>query len=165
LLTGAGAAAAGTWAAVAARTTSGGTWGTAQEVPGIAALNRGGDAHFWALSCASAGSCAAGGYYSSGGLQAFVVSEAHGTWGWAEEVPGTAVLNQGGYAMVLSVSCAAAGSCAAGGFYTDAAGNEQAFVVSEHHGAWGRAHEVPNSRGMRPGPETSWPLCCRSSSG
>ena len=52
------------------------------------------------MSCASAGNCSAGGYYtdSSGHLQAFVVSEVNGTWGTPMEVPGTAALNQGGYA-------------------------------------------------------------------
>ena len=152
VLTGAGAAAAGTRAAVPARATSGGTWSTAEEVPGIAALNQG-DAHFWALSCASAGSCAGGGYYHdvAGNGQAFVVSEANGVWRRAEEVPGTAALNQGRDAMVLSVSCAAAGYCAAGGFYTDAAGNGQAFVVSERHGTWSRAHEVRGTAQLNPG--------------
>jgi hypothetical protein len=66
VVTGAGVAAA----------VSGGTWGTAREVPGIAALN-----HVYAqalsVSCASAGNCAAAGWYtdSSGHTQAFVVNE------------------------------------------------------------------------------------------
>jgi len=68
-----------------------------------------------------------------GTMQAFVVSEVNGIWGTAEEVPGTAALNQGGYAFVASVSCAPAGSCGAGGWYTDNTGNSQAFVVSKTH--------------------------------
>src|SRR5216683_2611506 len=81
----------------------------------------------------------------SGNVQAFVVSERHGLWGRAIEVPGSAALNKGGFANTMSVSCASAGNCAAGGFYTDGSGNEQAFVVSERHGLWGRAIEVPGS--------------------
>jgi hypothetical protein len=56
---------------------AGGTWGTAIEVPGIAALNKGGDADIASVSCATAGNCSAGGYYedASGKTQAFVVSE------------------------------------------------------------------------------------------
>jgi hypothetical protein len=54
-----------------------------------------------------------------------------GTWGSAQEVPGTAALNQGGHAQVYSVSCASAGDCAAGGFYTDSSRHAQAFVVNE----------------------------------
>ena len=113
--------------------TLGGTWGTAEEVPGTAALNKAGGAEISSVSCAAAGNCGAGGDYAgrSGHLQAFVVSEAHGTWGTAEQVPGTAALNKGGDADILSVSCAAAGNCSAGGDYADRSGHLQAFVVSE----------------------------------
>ena len=40
-----------------------GLWGRAIEVPGLGALNTGGDAEVTSVSCASAGNCAAGGYY------------------------------------------------------------------------------------------------------
>ena len=110
-----------------------GTWGTAKEVPGTAALNQGGNAEIGSVSCASAGNCSAGGSYkdSSGHQQAFVVSQVHGTWGKAKEVPGTAALNQGGNAAITPVSCGSAGSCSAGGFYKDSSGHQQAFVVSQ----------------------------------
>src|SRR3954451_6502952 len=49
-------------------------------------------------------------------------------WGSAAQVPGIATLNAGGYAWIDSVSCASAGNCSAGGSYTDASGNAQAFV-------------------------------------
>jgi len=39
-----------------------GSWGKAVEVPGLAALNTGGDAAVTSVSCPSAGDCAAGGY-------------------------------------------------------------------------------------------------------
>ncbi|HET7246179.1 MAG TPA: hypothetical protein VFJ07_15210 [Streptosporangiaceae bacterium] len=64
-------------------------------------------------------------------LEAFVVNETNGTWRTAQEVPGTAALNKGGVARVWSVSCASAGHCSAGGIYTDSAGHQQAFVVTE----------------------------------
>jgi hypothetical protein len=46
-------------------------------------------------------------------------------------VPGTGTLNKGGNAGVVSVSCASAGNCAAGGGYTDRFGHTQAFVASQ----------------------------------
>ena len=46
-----------------------------------------------------------------------------GTWGTAEEVPGTAALNQGGIATINSVSCATADTCGAGGSYLDSSGH------------------------------------------
>ena len=91
-------AVAGTHAAVGARAPApGGTWGRAEEVPGTAALNKGGSAFISSVSCASKANCSAGGDYvdASSNDQVFVVGEVKGTWGRAEEVPGTAALNKG----------------------------------------------------------------------
>ena len=131
----------------------GGTWSTAEEVRGTAALNAGGFAQIDSVSCAAAGNCSAGGLYtdSTGHVQAFVVSQAAGAWGKAKEIPGTATLNAGGYAQVTSVSCAAAGSCSAGGYYANGADHDQVFVVSQAGGAWGRAKEVPGTATLNAG--------------
>jgi Bacterial Ig-like domain (group 3) len=132
---------------------TGGAWGTAEEVPGSAALNADGDAEVMSVSCASAGNCVAGGYYrdSPYHIQAFVVGETGGAWGTAREVPGSAALNTGHYAEVISVSCASAGNCVAGGFYTDSSSHIQAFVVGETGGTWGTAREVPGSAALNTG--------------
>jgi hypothetical protein len=107
-----------------------GTWHAAVRT---AAQNKGAYAAVASVSCGSAGNCVAVGRYTdgSGHTQAFVASEANGTWHAAIEVPGTGTLNKGGSAGVLSVSCASAGSCAAGGSYTDRSGHTQAFVASQ----------------------------------
>jgi hypothetical protein len=139
-----------------------GVWGTAQEVPGIAALNKGGIAHIVSVSCASPGDCSAGGEYRSrrhgrNFLQAFVVDEVNGVWRTAQEVPGTAALNKGNDATVSSVSCASAGNCSAGGSYgvTPATGRSdattQAFVASEVNGVWGKAETVPGLNALNKG--------------
>ena len=145
--------AAGTRLPVGARSVGSGTWGKAKEVPGTAALNTDGNAATASVSCASAGNCSAGGSYkdSSGHVQAFVVSQVNGTWGKANEVPGTAALNQGGNAGVSSVSCASAGNCSAGGQYKDSSGHLQAFVVSQVNGIWGKAKEVPGTAALNQG--------------
>jgi hypothetical protein len=132
-----------------------GTWGTAIEVPGTAALNLGGTAEVRSVSCASAGNCSAGGGYrtSGGGYEAFVVSENNGTWGTAIEAPGSGILNTGGDAVVSSVSCGAAGNCAAGGFYYTKITPDlsQAFVISQKNGTWGKAIEVPGTATLNTG--------------
>jgi hypothetical protein len=135
-----------------------GTWGTEQEVPGTSALNVGGAAEASSVSCASPGSCSLGGYYSSsvnlGGTdyqQAFVADETDGAWDKAAEVPGTATLNARGWAQITSVSCPSAGNCSAGGLYTDADFNRQAFVVDETDGTWGKAQEVPGTAALNAG--------------
>jgi len=129
-----------------------GRWGRAIEVPGSGTLNRGGDAVVFSVSCAGPGDCSAGGYYADGrGRQAFVVTERAGRWGRAIEVPGSGALNRGGSARVWSVSCAGPGDCSAGGTYVEASGREQAFVVTERAGLWGRAIEVPGSGALNRG--------------
>jgi hypothetical protein len=124
-----------------------GTWGKAEEVPGLAKLNAFGIAQVTSVSCASAGNCSAGGYYQTGNTgsesEAFVVSQVHGTWGKAEEVPGTATHNHGGNADIASVSCTSAGTCGAGGAYAVSSHVAQPFVVSQVHGTWETAEEVP----------------------
>jgi hypothetical protein len=63
--------------------------------------------------------------------QAFVVGETNGTWGTAEEVPGIAALDKGGFSRIDSLSCGSVAHCSAGGTYRDSSGNSHAFVVSE----------------------------------
>jgi hypothetical protein len=129
-----------------------GTWRRAIPVPGTATRNRGGDARIASVSCASAGNCIAGGYYSGSiGQQAFVVSEVNGTWRTAIKVPGTATLNKGGYAAVNSVSCASAGNCSVAGFYHAGSRTQQAFVASEVHGTWHNAIKVPGTATLNKG--------------
>ena len=130
-----------------------GTWQAAEEVPGTAALNLGGNANIESVSCGSAGNCAAGGYYRDrfGHTQAFVVSETNGSWQNAQKVPGTGTLNKGRSAVVESVSCGSAGNCGAGGYYRDASLHKQAFVVSETNGTWQNAEEAPGTATLNQG--------------
>jgi hypothetical protein len=138
-----GPAGAGTHAAVGGRAaTATGAWGTAEEVPGLAALNKGGYAAITSVSCASPGNCSAGGYYTggTGKTQAFAVDETGGTWGTPKEI--AAALNKGGDGEILSVSCASPGNCSAGGYYANGRNNRLAFAVDETGGTWGTPKEV-----------------------
>ena len=151
LVSGSARAGAATQAALPGRS----GWGAAIEVPGMAALNRGGYAAVNSVSCGSAGNCGAGGYYGfqpgSPSTNAFVVSEVNGTWHKAIEVPGTAILNQGVEAQILSVSCGSAGNCSAGGSYFNSSTGQQAFVVSQVNGTWHKAIEVPGTAVLNQG--------------
>jgi hypothetical protein len=82
-----------------------------------------------AVSAVAAGSAGSGGVPALG-----TVVPAVGSWGRAIEVPGLGALNKGGYAPVTSLSCASAGSCAAGGFYVGSSGNQHGFVAVERRG-------------------------------
>ena len=141
-----------------------GRWGTAIEVPGLGALNTVGQAIVNAVSCGSAGNCAAGGDYTDrrGPSQGFVAVERNGRWGKAIEVPGLGALNKFGDAEVGSVSCGSAGSCAAGGYYTDGGGGMQGFVAGERDGVWGRAIEVPGLAALNKGNASVYSVSCAS---
>ena len=189
-----------------------GAWLAPHALTGARTLNVGRDAQVNSVSCASAGACAAGGYYAingNGTWRAFVASEAHGHWAKAITVPGLSDLHVGEFAevssvsctspgncsaggdliggvdgqsvqgpllvtevrghwrhaitvpgltaigadeaAVTSVSCAAPGDCAAGGFFIDAHSHFQGFVVNQRLGHWGKAIEVPGLGGLNVG--------------
>jgi hypothetical protein len=136
-----------------------GTWGRGQLVPGIAALNSGGDAAVTAISCTAPGYCTAGGFYtsaakapaSSSARKAFVASEVKGHWGMASQVPAT---GSGGWASVTAVSCASPGNCLAGGYDGTTASfhPSDGFVASEVSGHWGAARHLSS---RKPGAATA----------
>jgi hypothetical protein len=129
-----------------------GRWGRAAGVPGLPALNKGGQAQVLSVSCTSAGNCSAGGNYEvSGTSLGFVAIEKNGVWGKAIEVPGLAALNQAGPAAVTQVSCGSAGNCVVGGSYSDSVSHLQGFVAIEKNGVWGQAVEVPGLGALNQG--------------
>jgi hypothetical protein len=117
-----------------------GRWGTAIEIPGTARLNAQqiGDT---SVSCASAGHCAARGFYTDGQrhTRLFVLSKRYGRWSAAAVVPGTV---GGVRAGVYSMWCDSAGNCVAGGVYNDRPGRQQAFVANERNARWSAAVNV-----------------------
>lgn len=121
-------------------------WGSARSIPHLNALAAGGDAMAFAVDCSSAGNCVAGGFYydSVSHQQAWLAVQRSGKWGNAFEVPGTASLNAGGEASVVSVSCPSAGNCAATGGYEASGGALEVWVAAEHRGHWAKATAVRN---------------------
>jgi hypothetical protein len=110
---------------------AGGAWRQAQVIGGSGTIQAWIATEAHTVSCGSPGNCVAGGFsVDPGGVQrAFAVAETHGAWGKAIELPGTAARNAGGVADVASVSCAAPGDCAAGGFYTAGGGIRHAVTA------------------------------------
>jgi hypothetical protein len=142
-----------------------GHWGKAQRPPGMSGINHGGLAGLNALSCASAGNCAAGGSYrpstASPRSQAWLAVQKGGHWGNAVEVAGS--LNAGGGAQLTAASCPAAGACVAGGYYENAAGHLELFLISQHSGHWGKAGKLPGLLTLNKGPDSQfYSLSCSS---
>ena len=188
---------------------SGGTWGTAEEVPGSAALNKGGDAEILSVSCASAGNCSAGGFYrrfrprrrSSSARRTApgaaprrspaprpstragtprstrcraprraTAAPAGTTSGRFHHRPGVrrqrderhlghrrggprhrGPQHRAATPRSTSVSCASAGNCSAGGYYTDSSGHGRRSWSARRNGTWGTAEEVPGTAALNTG--------------
>ena len=66
-----------------------GVWGTAIELPGLAALNQGNKTGSPVMSCGAPGDCSLGGFYGVGRLsKPYLASQRNGIWGQAREVRG-----------------------------------------------------------------------------
>jgi hypothetical protein len=130
-----------------------GTWHKAVEVAGSAALNTGGGAGIGAVSCAAAGNCLAAGVFSTPGYHdhPFLVSQVRGRWGRAQRVLGMGGLDRGNQASIGSVSCSGVGNCTIGGSYRDGSGHSHAWVASQVHGKWARAHQLPGMAALNKG--------------
>ncbi len=89
-------------------------------------------------------------------LSSFAITIAEASAGAQAAVPSPAGLSlpsvqSQAIQAVLSISCPSEGDCTAGGAFRDRAGHQQAFVVSETKGAWGKAIEVPGSGRLNAG--------------
>ena len=78
-----------------------------------------------------------------------------GHWGPAQPIPGLAMLNAGGSAQVLHVSCVSLGNCTAAGTYQDSAGNTQVFTANEVSGTWGQATPLTGLSSLNVGGDAS----------
>src|SRR5207248_10064147 len=94
--------------------------------------------------------CGASGYYqapSQGGqlccIEAFVDSQANGTWGAGRRAPGT------DEATITSLSCPSSGNCSTVGYAVDAP--VQAYILTERRRTWARAKEVPGITALSQG--------------
>jgi hypothetical protein len=131
-----------------------GHWGQATDVPGLDALNGGGDADVLTASCPANGTCAIGGFYFDGDQseQGFVADEKNGAFGQAIEVPGLGPLNAGNdspLAFVASIACATPANCTATGDYGWP--YSWAFMASEKNGTWGKVTSVSISASLAVG--------------
>jgi hypothetical protein len=140
-----------------------GRWGRAQEVPGTAALNAGGDAGVDFVSCARTTVCVAAGTYTNAGSggEWFTATERGGRWTKAAEVPVPALDGAG----VNAVWCAVGGLCIAGGGFKDSGGAIQAWVETQVRGHWQPAVEVPGLAALNIGGEASLDVVTCASAG
>jgi hypothetical protein len=125
------------------------TWRKAQQVPGTATLNAGGDAGVTSLSCPVAGACVAAGAYKpkSGPDRIFVVTESAGQWKRAIQLPGSGKLVTHNGSTVGDVSCASATTCEVAGTLQTGPSSARGFLAGETGGRWGKVYVVPDGIG------------------
>jgi Bacterial Ig-like domain (group 3) len=123
-----------------------GDWILPQPVPGLADLNVGGFAEVTGISCGSPGNCVVTGDYepdTHNSTAGFVAEEKNGQWQPARPVVGTATNSFGiPVGSADAVSCVSAGNCVVGGSISVGNG-EQAAVLREVNGSWGKPTAVP----------------------
>jgi hypothetical protein len=129
---------------------TGGTWGQAQPLPGLEALNLSGHAEAVAISCRAPGNCSTGGTFSGLGdgggpsTEAYVADERQGGWDLAVQVFGPPPFNNGSNLTVLNaLSCGSVGNCAAAGTFAAPSVGIPVYVVNEVNGSWGNAILLP----------------------
>jgi hypothetical protein len=134
-------------------TMANGKWGPAVQVPGSAALNKGGFAQLNSVSCPAAGDCSAGGSYapSKTSTAPLVVTERNGSWSKAAAVPGAATLNTGKDMSVTAVSCVSPGLCSATGDFRTSKHAQGVWAASQNGGRWAAAGTIPGLSGLATG--------------
>jgi hypothetical protein len=135
----------------------GGVWGSATQLFATQTLGSGLSNTMNSIACPSAGNCTAiGGYADAQGLsQPFVEDESNHNWSRALEIPGVQSLNDSAGASLTALSCSAVDDCSAGGTYTDAGSNAQAFLVNDASGTWSKPIEVPGTSSLNKGGNAS----------
>lgn len=115
-------------------TSTDGQWGAPVPVTFAAGVqNAAPTARLDKVSCGSAGSCTAIGYFinTAGDTEGFTVTSAHGVWGMARPVVyATGAGSSRRPGALKTVSCAANGLCSVGGRFTRTAGHDEIFVMS-----------------------------------
>jgi hypothetical protein len=126
-----------------AATQVGGAWSPAVEIglPANAATTAP-EANLLSVACGAEESCAAVGYYkdNTGAIRPMAARRASGTWSPAVQIvlPANASSTApNGY--LIPLACGGAGSCVAGGTYSDAGGAVHAIVASLGDGTWSTA--------------------------
>ena len=112
-----------------------GVWGQTQEVSFPAAAQNSVSTVLNRVSCGSAGSCTATGYFQNtdGANEAFTTTSVGGVWSTARPVvyaTGSGTSRRPG--SIKAVSCVSGGLCSAGGRFTLSSGNDEIFVMSSN---------------------------------
>ena len=128
-----------------------GVWSRAQEVAG--ALNAGGLASVYSVSCPSLGNCTAAGGLTdaSGRAHAFAVSQVNGQWGDAVVIADGTALAPGDVVTIQKLSCSSVGNCNGVGAFASAANQtEQPMAFKEVDGVWGTPVILPGLTTLNP---------------
>lgn len=119
-----------------------GTWGKVRTIPATRSTSIG--YVTTALSCPAPGTCTIGGFTNgNGGGYPFTAAQHNGIWTRPHRIPGMAALQAAGSATLSTLSCPAAGQCAAGGTLNPSIISDHAYLVTETGGHWATAFLVP----------------------
>ena len=124
-----------------------GVWGSATAIADYTTLQPGDQTLFQTISCSATGTCVGLGAYldeATNVAQPLIFTETNGVWAAPVLAPGFSPFNPSGIALVVTLSCPAAGSCDAGGIILGVVANTlDSFLMHENNGVWGDPFEVP----------------------
>lgn len=124
-----------------------GVWGSAVAIADYTTLQPGDQTLFQTISCAAMGTCVGIGAYLDEATnvgQPLIFTETNGVWSAPVLAPGFSPFNPSGIALVVTLSCPAAGSCDAGGIIVgNSASTLDSFLMHETNGVWGEPFEIP----------------------
>ena len=123
-----------------------GTWGKAEQVPGLVALDNG-ISSAKALSCVTPGNCTLTGGYDAGTAPhhvaaPFVATQTNGIWGTATTFPGIEKAGTN-FASIDTLFCRSSGDCVGTGTYNSSDNVVHVFAINETSGTWGAAKVIP----------------------
>jgi len=138
----------------------GSSW-SATEAPLPAGAAARPDPDITGVACGSAAVCVAAGYYAGpAGQEQGLLLARHGPSWTTRRAPLPAGAGTDSSAYLNGVSCGSATACVAAGYYTDAAGNEQALLLSGHGSSWtARRAPLPAGAGTDPGAHLNGVTC------
>ena len=132
-----------------------GTWGKVRTIAGTAGTDIGYTTT--ALSCPAPGACTTGGFsQGKGGFHPFTATEHNGTWTRPRRIGGMTALHAAGTANLSTLSCTAAGQCAAGGTLNPSLASDHAYLATETGGHWAAAFLVPGITDLEQSAGTSF---------
>ena len=120
-----------------------GTWGKAEQFPGLDAIDND-NAGTSGISCWSPGNCTVIGGFDDGATdEPFADSQTNGVWGTVQTFPAIVAAAKGNASGLNILSCGSGGNCTTAGVLFTPDNVPQVFSMTESKGSWSGMKPIP----------------------